>query len=203
MHRLVPLLAWILLVVVAFGPWAPAEARPDQTEWLIRLMTGDWEGENLLVVAEFQLMGIWPVLCALLLRAEWRARPVPAWPFLLASFALGCFVLIPWFATRPAEPLELAPPSRPRGFLAAVLGLVAAALITWGTAFGDPVDFVASVSTNPFLWAMTWDFGAFAALFAVVAIRASDHPLRWLCLVPVLGPATWLAVRELGGRATG
>ncbi len=169
MSRAAPLVAWILLVAVAFGG-APDGARPDQTAWLLRLLTGDWAGENPMVVAHFQLMGLWPLAFALLLRRHWRDRPVPAWPFLLGSLALGCFVLLPWFATR-AEPISL--PDRSPWLVATggALGLVAAGFLAWGLLAGDVAAWWQGVRTDSFLWAMSWDFLAFTLLLVVTLAR--------------------------------
>ncbi len=181
MTRVAFFAAWVALVALGFGPLAPAEPRPDQTEWLIRLLTGDWAGENPAVVAEFCLMGLWPPLLALLLRDRWRERPVPAWPFLLASVGLGCYALLPWFfLARPGSP------PRPPGLLGrlagAALALTSAGFLAWGLLAGDLPAFWQGVQTDPFLWAMTLDFAAFWALSITLA------PGHLAGALPLVGP---------------
>jgi len=155
--------AWFLLVGVAFG-FAPP-ARPDQMAWILRLLTGQWAGENPLVVAHFQLMGIWPLAMAALWRKEWK-RPghLPAWPFLLGAFALGCFTLLPYAALRRAP--ELGPPGVP-AWVWGLLGLGFVGFAGWGLLAGDIAGWVTTARTDGFVWPMAWDFTAFAVLFAV------------------------------------
>ncbi len=186
---------WLVLVVVAFGPAPPS--RPDQTAWLLDLMLGRWGDENPLIVGEFWLMGVWPLLMGLLLRDHWRARPIPAWPFLLGSFALGCFALLPWFWLR-REPAPSGPPApawagTPRAPVA--LGVVSAGILAWALVAGDPADFARAFREEGFIWAMTFDFLAFTLVFAIEARRrAAESRAPWfVTLAPVVGAAAWLA----------
>ena len=156
---------WLAAVGVAFGLAPPN--RPDLWPWVLRLLTGRWEGENPMVVAHFQLMGVWPLLLAALWRREW-ARPgrLPAWPFLIAAFALGCFVLMPYAALRRAP--ALGNPGVPR-LVWAALGLTFVGFSAWGLSAGDVPGWFAAVRGDGFLWPMAWDFALFAVLFAAEA----------------------------------
>lgn len=158
-------IAWAIGMGLAFGLAPPN--RPDLWDWLVRLLTGQWTGENPLVVAHFQLMGIWPMLCAALLRREW-ARPVrlPAWPFLLGAFGLGCFVLLPYLFLRRAP--ALGDPGVPR-LVWGALGAAFAGFLGWGLVAGDLPAWLHAVRTDGFMWPMAWDFLLFAGVFAAEA----------------------------------
>lgn len=158
-------IAWIGVTAVAFGLAPPN--REDLWEWLVRLLTGDWAGENPLVVAHFQMMGLWPLAMAALWRREWhRAGRLPAWPFLLAALGLGCFVLVPYALLRK-EP-ALGDPGVPR-WIWGLLGAGFAGFGAWGLAAGDVGAWVAGVRTDGFLWPMAWDFLLFCGFFAAEA----------------------------------
>ncbi len=161
--RIAWLVFWLLLIAVAFGLSPPN--RPDLWPWLGRLLTGDWAGENPMVVAHFQLMGVWPLTMAALLRREW-ARPgmVPAWPFLIGAFALGCFVLLPYLILRRAPALG-APPVHSAVW--ALLALVGVGFLGWGFGAGSVSGWLEGVRTDGFLWPMAWDFLAFCVVFGV------------------------------------
>lgn len=87
---------WVALIGEAVV-WAPP-ARPDQGAWVLRLLTGQWDGEEPVVVALFNLMGVWPFVLAAQLAPWLRRRPLPLWPFALGSMVLGAFVLLPGLA---------------------------------------------------------------------------------------------------------
>jgi hypothetical protein len=154
---------WVSMLVVGFGFSPPS--RPDTLAWVLRLLRGDWGGENPYVVAHFQLMGLWPLAFGLHLADRWRARPVPAWPFLLGSLALGMYALLPWFALPRRDPGPPGPrwarsPWGPRGLAATGLGFVGWALVT-----GDVRAYWDTVVSDGFVWPMTVDFVAFAAVY--------------------------------------
>lgn len=156
---------WLVGTAAAFGLAPPA--RPDQWAWILRLLGGEWAGENPLVVAHFQLMGIWPIAMAALWRREWwRRGRLPAWPFLLASFGLGCFALLPYAVLR-REP-ELGRPGV-WAWVWALLAIGFVGFLAWGLTAGDVQAWVATARTDGFVWPMAWDFALFAVLFAVEA----------------------------------
>lgn len=198
MGRLSAAIAWVVLVGLAFGLAPPA--RTDQTAWVLRLLTGDWVGEEPWVVAQFQWMGLWPLWTALLLRGEARARPVPAWPFLLGSFALGCFALLPWFALRRGP--RTAPPAGTldHPLLPLLPAIPAVGLLGWAVLAGDPSRFLAILGSDGFVWPMTFDFAAFWIVTTLEArARARTGSWAWT-LLPGLGLAAHLALEARARR---
>ena len=156
-------ISWVLLSAVAFGLAPPN--RPDLSAWLIRLLVGDVGGENPMVVAHFYMMALWPLTMAAVWRREWsRPGRLPAWPFLLGAFGLGCFALLPYAALR-AEP-DLEDPGVP-SWIWGALAAGFAGLGAWGLGAGDLGAWWAAVQSDGFMWPMTWDFCAFFALFVL------------------------------------
>lgn len=193
MRRTVVLALWLVLLTGVF--WAPP-ARADLWPWIGRLMTGEWAGENLLVVAEFNLMGVWPVLFAALLRDRWAVGRLPALPFVFLSFFVGAYVLAPYFLWGDERRegrvprAELSPRFRA---LVGLLGIVAAGLWCLGLAYGDVSGWWEIVRTQQFVCLMSCDFAVLWALFLMEA-RRRGGPWIW-CLVPVVGAAVWLWLR--------
>lgn len=201
MSRGLVFVGWLALVVVGFG-FAPPQ-RPDQTAWITDLLLGRWQGENPAVVALFQVMGVWPALLATLTVDRFGPGPdrrLPAWPFALASFALGAYAMLPWFfLPRGGGPFASATPVR-RG-LAAVLGVAGAALIGWGLTAGDLAGLAHTARTDGFVWPMSLDFVACTAISVGVARARDDSRLPWwIPVIPLVGAAVWAAARS-GTRA--
>ena len=190
MRRWVVLGLWIsLLLGVVWGP----PPREDLWPWIGRLMTGQWEGENLLVVAEFHLMGVWPVVFAALLRDRWFTGRLPAFPFLVCSFFVGAYVLAPYFFwVDDVSDQEVVRPALSQGFqrVIALLGCVATVLWSIGLIYGDVAGWWVDVQTRQFICLMSCDFLTLWVLFLFEA-RRRGGPWRW-CLVPVVGAVLWL-----------
>lgn len=200
MSRVVPLLAWLSLLIAQF--FLAPEVRPDVGPWVMDLLMGRWEGHEPFSIAEFQTMGIWPALLACQLAAYFRAKPLPAWPFLIGSCFLGCFILPLWFFG-PAFHSQTQPPGAISKFfrragLPAVLGLGAAALWAWAITNGSWSTFTDTFRNEGFIFVMTIDFIAFWALSAALAHANRDQSALpwWTTLVPVFGTCAWLVRRK-------
>ncbi|MEO0867728.1 MAG: hypothetical protein AAFY17_04610, partial [Cyanobacteria bacterium J06642_11] len=89
---------WLGFVTYAFF-LAPPSA-PDTIETITQLSTGQWAELNPVVVVLFNFMGLWPVVYAVFGLSDGREQTVPAWPFVMGSFALGAFALMPYLAMR-------------------------------------------------------------------------------------------------------
>lgn len=98
-------LLWVLWL--GFVGYAFLLAPPDQPEtWdlIQRLIRFDVAGVNPLIVALFNLMGVWPGIYAAVLLTDGRGQKIPAWPFVAGAFALGAFALLPYLALRRPFP---------------------------------------------------------------------------------------------------
>lgn len=198
---------WITFVVYAFG-FAPPDS-PETATTIARLVAGDWASLNPLVVALFNLMGIWPMVYGAVLLADGCGQRVRAWPFLAGSFAVGAFALLPYGALRDRNPTFGGNLSRTLRFwdsrgLAIALNLGAIALLAYGFAWGDWGDFLQQWRTSRFIHVMSLDFVALSFLFPALlpddlARRGMDqNSWLWRAIVwlPLLGPLTYLMARS-------
>ncbi len=199
-------LLWIGFVVYAFTLAPPDQ--PNTLTLIQDLSTGNWQDINPLIVALFNLMGIWPLIYGSLLFFEGQKPNLPAWPFAIASFAVGAFAILPYLALRQPSPDYSDSPnfflkildSRITGF---VLTIGAVALIGYGLNGGDWSDFLQQWQTNRFIHVMSLDFCLLCLLFPALlgddlARRGMNHPLWFwgVTLLPLFGPLFYLCVRS-------
>ena len=200
--RSIALGTWLLLLTTALV-FAPA-ADPGTNELILRMMTGQLDGINQSLFALFNLMGVFPLALLSLLAFDSREQRVWKWPFILGSFVLGAFALLPYLVLRrwqlerrPADALWLR-------FLghrvwAAVL-LVAASVLTLIFFFsGDLSAFVSMWRTNQFAFVMSFDFVACCiagALLCWEASRATGDRHWWVSLIPAIGVPLYLLTRH-------
>ncbi|MEH2435849.1 MAG: DUF2834 domain-containing protein [Nostoc sp.] len=198
-------LLWLGFTTYAFF-LAPPE-QPGTFELIKNLSTGQWQGVNPLVVALFNLMGIWPLIYSAVVFIDGRGQKIPAWLFATASFGVGIFALLPYLALR--EPnnkfvgkknalLKLLD-SRVTGV---VLTVVTVLLVAYGLTGGDWGNFVQQWQSNRFINVMSLDFCLLCLLFPALlrddmARRGWKNPqMFWLiALIPLFGPLIYLCVR--------
>ncbi|XGV87785.1 MAG: DUF2834 domain-containing protein [Limnothrix sp. BL-A-16] len=205
-----PAQPWFWLLWAGFTLYAFLLAppdRPDTLDLIIRLSTGQVSGENPLIVALFNLMGIWPLVYCCLLFADGRGQPVRAWPFAIGSMALGAFALLPYLALRRSNPQFTGERSRLIRFwdsrwLALGLGVGAIGLLGWGLFQGNWSDFGQQWQTSRFIHVMSLDFLMLSLLFPALVgddlARRGWHQQtlwKWLTFLPLLGPLAYLCFR--------
>ncbi|MCH2110593.1 MAG: hypothetical protein MK135_14820 [Polyangiaceae bacterium] len=144
---------WLMLALFCFSP----EEHPQLGEFLWDLVL--FQGEPL-EVALFQAMGILPLAFTWLLWSE-RGRP-PAWPFLLGSFALGGFILLPYLVLQPARVATRSRRSSQAGYL---LLAASGALLVYGLFRGDWGAFQRDFASIKFIYVMSFDFAALMMAF--------------------------------------
>lgn len=167
--RLASLSLWLALLGVSFATAPPAS--PDTSEVVVKMLTGRLEGVNLSLFALFNLMGVWPMAMAVALRFD---PPGWKWPFIAGSFALGAFVLLPYFVFRPWMAGHPAPSSwlgRSLGhrLLHAALALAAVGLAAL-FALGDLPGFVELWRSQQFPYVMSLDFVAMTLARGLLAL---------------------------------
>ena len=190
--RLVGVTLWLGLLGVALV--APP-SRPDLSPWLEQMMLGYWIGEEAWLVAIFWLVGLSSPVAAGVLGPQLRARPVPAWPFVLGAMALGGFLLLPWLViTGDGGGDEARPIGRIGGPVwGGVLALASGAALGAGLWWGDPLGYVAHARGDGFTFVMTADF---VALWLAILLMVRRRSRSWwwlLAVVPVVGPSVWVA----------
>lgn len=196
---------WLMLVGLSAVVSPPV--RPDVWEWMARVMAGDWTGENPLVLAHFNLMGLWPLVMAMLLVDELRPEEgVPAWPFVVASAMMGAFALLPWFGLRTV-PAKTGPRYRLEGLLTSVgavagVGLLTLGFAMWGLLLGDVYGWEMARAQEGFMYIMTLDFGVLWLVSLLIA-REQGEPagdIRWrFAGLPLVGALVWVWIRERDG----
>ncbi|MBW4555475.1 MAG: DUF2834 domain-containing protein [Trichormus sp. ATA11-4-KO1] len=195
---------WLGFITYAFLLAPPNQ--PDTFELIQNLSLGQWQGINPLVIALFNLMGIWPVVYSAVMLIDGRDQKIPAWLFAIASFAVGAFAIVPYLALRKSNQEFIGKKnlliklldSRVIGFVVTIAAVI---LVTYGLQ-GDWGNFVQQWQTNRFIHLMSLDFCLLCLLFPT--LLGDDMARRgwqnaqffWLiALVPLFGPLIYLCVR--------
>jgi hypothetical protein len=198
-------LIWVGVIIYAFFLAPPNQ--PDTVELIKNLSTGKWDGINPLIIALFNIMGIWPFIYSCLLFIDGREQKTPAWPFAAASFGVGAFALLPYFALR--QPNQEFAGSKSMflklldsRWLGVALTLGTLVLLGFGLVKGDWGDFIQQWQTNRFIHVMSLDFCLLCLLFPTLlgddmARRGLENsPLFWVvALLPLVGPLLYLCIR--------
>jgi hypothetical protein len=195
------------LGLIGYACFLAPPNQPDTFDLILRLSTGQWQGINPLVIALFNLMGIWPMIYSCLLFLDGRGQKLPAWPFAAFSFGVGAFALLPYLALRQPNPgfagsktaLLKVCDSRWTGVALAVGVLV---LLAYGLSQGDWSDFIQQWRSDRFIHVMSLDFCLLCLLFPSLLsddlTRRGLRDRRWfwvISLVPLLGSVAYLALR--------
>lgn len=192
-------------VVYAFG-FAPPQ-QPDTFELIKNLSTGNFTGINPLIIALFNLMGILPAIYACVLFSDGRGQKIPAWPFIIGSFALGAFALLPYLSLRQTNPHFVGKKDwflrfQDSRWLGLFLTMAAIGLLTYGLLQGNWSDFIHQWQTSRFIHVMSLDFCLLSVLFPSVlrddmARRGLDNAvIFWsVSLLPLFGALAYLCLR--------
>lgn len=199
---------WLLWVgVVSYAFLLAPPDRPDTFELIKNLSTGKWEGINPLVVALFNIMGVWPLIYSCVLFVDGREQKVPAWPFAAGSMGVGAFALLPYLALRePSQeftgPKNLFLKILDSRWTGVLIALGAIALVAYGMLGGNWGDFVQQWQTSRFIHVMSLDFCLLCLLFPTLlgddmARRGLDNSIIFwaVALIPLFGPLAYLCLR--------
>ncbi|WP_121970021.1 DUF2834 domain-containing protein [Leptolyngbya sp. BC1307] len=196
---------WLSFVIYAFA-FAPPN-QPDTFELITQLSSGQWEGINPTIVALFNLMGIWPMIYACLVLIDGADQNIPAWPFVLSSFAVGAFALLPYLALRQPHTTFTGSKSTllslvDSPWVGRLLAAGSIALLGYGLLEGDWSNFIAQWQTSRFINVMSLDFCLLCAVVAPLvkddmAKRKINSPIIFgiATLIPLLGIVFYLSVR--------
>ncbi|MBN9655022.1 hypothetical protein J0K78_12150 [Halobacillus sp. GSS1] len=168
--------------------------------YLGQLLTMDEPDPLLLMV--FSFLGIYPLVFVALLIGEDRSR-LPLWPFLLGMFMLGAFALMPYFFLSNARNVKkgripdwLVKVFHTRFFIF-VLIFVTAALLWYGTVYGDFISYRQAFQTSNFVHVMTIDFIVLTGLSIFVIYwkehrRGRANQRHWTGVIPIFGALFYL-----------
>jgi hypothetical protein len=204
-RRLFFAVLWFAFIVYAFG-FAPPD-QPDTFTLIQKLSTGDWNNINPLIVALFNLMGIWPMAYACLALIDGHHQNALAWPFVLGAFGLGAFLLLPYLIWRDPNPTFTPPKSTllrwvDSRWLGLSLLVGSVVLMGYGIYAGDWADFVAQWQTSRFIHVMSLDFCLLWLL--VPSLLGDDMQRRGLknarlfglvSAIPLIGLSAYLTFR--------
>jgi len=206
---------------------APPNA-PNTADQILALSTGQWGELNPVIVALFNLMGVWPMIYGAVALVDGHCQPsqtddasetnssnqLKAWPFVAGSFGLGAFMLLPYLALRAPAPEFRGKPSRflkiltSRLFSIFLLGN-AIAWIGYAIAQGDWANFAVQWQSSRFIHVMSLDFCLLTLLFPVLAQddakRLNFSPPHWTwatAAVPIIGAAIYLCLRPAVSEVT-
>jgi len=200
------LLLWIGFATYAFI-FSPPDS-PETATLITNLVTGKLEGINPLIIALFNIMGVWPMIYSCVLFIDGRDQKIPAWLFATLSFGVGAFALLPYLALRQPNPQFSGEKNLFIKFLDSrwtgiFLTLGAVALVTYGLTNGNWGDFIQQWQTNRFIHVMSLDFCMLCLLFPALlgddmARRGMQNSLGFwaVALVPLFGPLAYLCLRS-------
>ena len=204
-QKIVLAILWLGFIVYAFF-FAPPN-QPDTFELITKMSLGEWQGINPLIISLFNLMGIWPAVYACVLFADGRGQRLRAFPFVLGSFAVGAFILLPYLIFRNPNPqfswskdwlLKICD-SR---ITAIVLLIGALTLMIFGFSQGNWPDFIQQWQSDRFIHVMSLDFCLLSLLFPLLvqddlSRRGMKKSLLFtgISAFPLLGPLFYLSLR--------
>lgn len=203
-----PLLGSLWLLFLTYAILLAPPDSPDTIDLIRRLSIGQWQTINPWVVTLFNIMGIWPLIYSAILYADGRGQRIRAWPFVVGSFALGAFALLPYLALRQPNPVFQGDRSGWVRWLDGpwVGGLVTIGLVTllgYGWLNGGPSawgEFIDLWQHRRFIHVMGLDCCALTLLFPTIvgddwSRRAGQGPVPWVAYIPLLGPGLYLCLR--------
>ncbi|MEB3121538.1 MAG: DUF2834 domain-containing protein [Snowella sp.] len=196
---------WLGFVLYAFFLAPPNQ--PDTFELIQKMSLGEWQAINPLIISLFNLMGIWPAVYACVLFADGRGQRLRAFPFVLGSFAVGAFILLPYLIFRHPN----AQFSGSKDWLlkiwdsritAIVLLIGALILLIFGFSQGNWQDFIQQWKSDRFIHVMSLDFCLLSLLFPLLVqddLKRREMKTSWLftgiTVFPLLGPLIYLSLR--------
>ncbi len=151
------------------------------------------------LLAMFSLLGVFPAVFAILLLRN-DSGSVPAWPFVVGSFVLGAFSLLPYFILNKNKERSNRTPNKVRGFLQSrglsiVLIGLAFGLMVYGLFFGEATIYQKAFLESNFVHVMTIDFLILTGL-SIVALRDRDGVAGWIGLLPIIGPLSLVITKN-------
>lgn len=198
----------IWLTFLSYGFFFSPSDDPETFNLIINLSSGKIQGINPLIVSLFNLMGILPMLYATMLITDGKNQKIASAPFIIGSFFVGAFALLPYFAFRESHDNFTGEKTKLIKFfdsrlLAIILSIGAITLLFFGLTNGNFADFIYQWQNSKFINVMSLDFLCLCLLFPVIikddlALRSGENQQNWLwliSLIPLLGALVYLCLR--------
>lgn len=196
---------WLGFVAYAFL-LAPPD-NPETIDLITNLSSGNVEGINPYIVNLFNIMGVLPLAYACLLIIDGTGQKLKSMPFVIGSFFVGAFALLPYMAFRQptiqfTEEKSWLIKILDSRILGIVLTVTCGYLIFSAITQGDWQDFVNQWQTSRFIHVMSLDFCVLCLLFSAV-IKADlnkrnidNQAIFWaITLIPLFGTLIYLCLR--------
>ncbi len=196
---------WLALLIYAFILAPPND--PKTFELIEKLLFLEVEDVNPLLISIFNLMGILPLMYASLLLIDGQGQKLWAWLFVILSFGIGAFAILPYLAFRKPHTEWLGPKNwllniLDSRFLNLCFALSFLLILIPGVLKGDWNDFIVQWQTTRFVNVMTVDFCVLILLFPALLQddlnrrNLNDSPLfKTLIWIPLIGPLIYFSVR--------
>jgi hypothetical protein len=196
---------WLLLIGYAFFLAPPNQ--PDTFELIKNLSIGQWQDINPATIALFCLMGVWPLIYACLMLIDGVGQKIPAWIFVLLSFGVGAFAILPYLALREDNYTFTGRKTRllklvDSRWTGVAIAIVATIFFLYGLTQGDWTAFNQQWASDRFIHVMSLDFCLLTLLFPWLLgddmeRRGIEDERRFLifALIPLFGALVYLSIR--------
>jgi len=196
---------WVLFLGYGFFFSPPDD--PNTMDLIINLSKGSWEEINPYVISLFNLMGILPMIYASLLIIDGRDQKIMATPFVVGSFFLGAFTLLPYLALRQTNSSFTGEKGLFIKILdskisAIALTIATIILIIFAISNGNWNDFVNQWQTSKFINVMSIDFCCLCLVFPALIQddlqrrNIQNQKILWaVILIPLFGTLLYLCFR--------
>ncbi|RSK26776.1 hypothetical protein EJF36_07820 [Bacillus sp. HMF5848] len=197
--RIVAFVVWLSFVLYStfLSPGLSIERDPV----FLKLM--QIQADEPLVLLMFMYLGIWPVTLVLLLLHEDR-NAVPAWPFVIASFFLGAFSILPYlFLRNEKQQIKNRTPAWVlRGVLSTRVVAVLLVIVVSTTVFyslnGSISAYIEVFMNSQFVHIMTIDFFVLSFTSGYIIYQQTGRKSWGIlsCLLPLLGALLYIYTRN-------
>jgi hypothetical protein len=198
---------WLALVTYAIIVSSSKNSFPEDFDLIINLSLAHLEGINPIITAIFYIMGIFPVIYAAFLLFDAKEAKISPYPFVITSFGVGAFALLPYLALRQPNITG----NKEKNWLLKILdsrllaiisSLTFIILVAWGITKGNWSDFAVQWQNSQFLEVMSLDFCILSCLLPTVVPadlerrEIKSQQFFWLAiLIPVLGTLIYWCLR--------
>jgi hypothetical protein len=198
---------FIWVAFVSYGFFFSPPDDPNTLDLIVNLSSGQWEGINPYIICLFNIMGILPFIYASFLIIDGRGQKLMATPFVIGSFFLGAFALLPYFAFR--QPVDEFTGEKTKiinvldsRFFAILTTIGCVVLIGIAITKGDWQDFVIQWQNSKFINVMSLDFCCLSLLFPTIIYDdiqkrniANPEIFRILSFIPLFGALIYICSR--------
>lgn len=198
-----PVFLLVLALIMVYATFYAPGSNTENFALIQRMYSSEFRSVNPLTFSVFNLLGVWPMVYAVLVLEEAESQTFPVWPFILLSFFMGGFIYLVYFGLRkpshvlrPQTKLQKRVETRKNMILLSLVGLL---LVLYGLVYGDWTGYIASFQTNGLVHIMSLDFILISLLFPMLVkddmIRRDNYNLLdWAIysFIPVLSALYYL-----------